>query len=198
MRAQVARYPGTRIFRLATAVARNSCALARLAGKNCSGAALAPCRSGGAHMNHEERRRTLMSQHRELRVLVANVRAAALEVLESASDDSVALRNLIGELRSEMEKHLAAEEALLGPVLARIDAWGPVRLDLMRAEHAHQRAVLAVLRSDRAGALSPSVLSRRVLGLLDDILADMDAEDRDLLDARVLRDDLIQLDASDA
>ena len=149
-------------------------------------------------MDHEERRSILITQHRNLRALVANVRAAALEVLENATDDSTPVRNLIGELRTEMEKHLATEESLLGPVLERIDAWGPVRLELMRAEHAHQRAVLAVLRSDRAGALSPQVLSRRVLGLLDDILADMDAEDRDLLDPRVLRDDMIQLDASDA
>ena len=149
-------------------------------------------------MNHEERRTILMTQHRDLRVLVANVRAAALEILEHGSDESSVLRNLIGDLRTDMERHLATEEALLGPILERIDAWGPVRLDLMRAEHAHQRAVLAVLRSDRAAALSPQVLARRILGLLDDILADMDAEDRDLLDARVLRDDIIQLDASDA
>jgi hypothetical protein len=55
-----------------------------------------------------------------------------------------------------------------------------------------------VLRSDRAAAVPPLTLARRLLGLLDDIIADMDAEDRDLLDPRVLRDDLIQLDASDA
>jgi hypothetical protein len=149
-------------------------------------------------MDHEQRRTILITQHRALRGLVGNVRASALEVLENGLDDSTVLRNLIGDLRTDLERHLSTEEALLGPVLERIDAWGPVRLDLMKAEHAHQRAVLAVLRSDRAGALSAQVLARRVLGLLDDILADMDAEDRDLLDARVLRDDLIQLDASDA
>jgi iron-sulfur cluster repair protein YtfE (RIC family) len=149
-------------------------------------------------MTHEERRRILGTQHRALRALIARVHAAALEALQDEAGSSAGLRNQVGELRDEMEKHLATEEALLGPVLERLDAWGPVRLDLMRAEHAHQRAVLAVLRSDRAGALSPLLLARRVLGLLDDVLADMDAEDRDLLDARVLRDDIIQLDASDA
>lgn len=149
-------------------------------------------------MTHEERRTILQLQHRELRELVAKVQAAAQQALRNASEDSASLRASIGELRTDMERHLATEEALLGPVLERLDAWGPVRLDLMRAEHAHQRAVLAVLRSDRAAALPSQLLARRVLGLLDDILADMDAEDRDLLDARVLRDDVIQLDASDA
>jgi iron-sulfur cluster repair protein YtfE (RIC family) len=148
-------------------------------------------------MNHEERRQILETQHRGLRALIARVRDTAGDTLEAEGGPPGALRNLVGDLHEQMEKHLATEEALLGPVLEKIDAWGPVRLDLMRAEHAHQRAVLAVLRSDR-GVLSPSLLARRVLGLLDDILADMDAEDRDLLGARVLRDDVLQLHASDA
>lgn len=149
-------------------------------------------------MTHEERRQTLHAQHQQLRVVIAGVREAALEVLGSEATDCAGLRMRISVLHDDLQRHLATEEALLEPVLERIDAWGPVRLDLLRAEHAHQRAVLSLLRSDRAAALPPLVLSRRVLGLLDDIMADMDAEDRDLLDPRVLRDDIIQLDASDA
>jgi iron-sulfur cluster repair protein YtfE (RIC family) len=149
-------------------------------------------------MTHEERRQTLHDQHQHLRAVIARVREAALEIVGAEESDSTSLRSLISELRDDLERHLATEEALLGPVLERIDAWGPVRLDLLRAEHAHQRAVLSVLRSDRAAAVPPLTLARKVLGLLDDIIADMDAEDRDLLDPRVLRDDLIQLDASDA
>ena len=149
-------------------------------------------------MTHEERRQTLHSQHQHLRVVIAGVREAALDIVGREGGDSTGLRMRISALRDDLERHLATEEALLGPVLERIDAWGPVRLDLLRAEHAHQRAVLSLLRSDRAAALPPLPLARRVLALLDDISADMDAEDRDLLDPRVLRDDLIQLDASDA
>jgi iron-sulfur cluster repair protein YtfE (RIC family) len=149
-------------------------------------------------MDHEERRQTLHAQHQHLRAVIAEVRQCALDVLGTESRDCSDLRARVGELRDDLEGHLATEEALLEPVLERIDAWGPVRLDLLRAEHAHQRAVLSLLRSDRAAALPPAQLARRVLGLLDDISADMDAEDRDLLDPRVLRDDVIQLDASDA
>ncbi len=149
-------------------------------------------------MDHEERLTTLQLQHQQLRALIAQVRKAAVDLLEGEVAGSEELRNQVGALRTQMEDHLATEEALLGPVLERIDAWGPVRLDLMRAEHEHQRAVLAVLRSDRAAGLAPELLARRTLGLLDDILTDMDAEDRDLLDPKVLRDDVIQLDASDS
>ncbi len=153
-----------------------------------------------AGLSHVERRQILMSQHDRLRTVIREVRQVAEGLLrrEDTRGDTTELRQQIGALRLEMESHLASEEALLGPILERIDAWGPVRLELLRAEHAHQRAILELLRSDRAAALSPQLLSRRLLGLLDDILTDMDAEDRDLLDARVLRDDLIQLDASDA
>jgi len=149
-------------------------------------------------MTHEERRQTLHAQHQQLRAVIAGVREAALDIVGREGGDSTGLRMRISVLRDDLERHLATEEALLGPVLERIDAWGPVRLDLLRAEHAHQRAVLSLLRSDRAAALPSLGLARRVLALLDDICADMDAEDRDLLDPRVLRDDLIQLDASDA
>jgi hypothetical protein len=148
-------------------------------------------------MSHDECRNTLEMQHRQLRALIAGVREVAQRALRDEREGST-LHELVGALRTEIEQHLVAEESLLGPVLERVDAWGPVRLDLMRAEHAHQRAVLAVLRSDRAGTLPAALFAPRVLGLLDDISTDMDAEDRDLLDPRVLRDDLIQLDASDA
>lgn len=148
-------------------------------------------------MSYDERRITLQRQHQRLRSLIAQVRGAAMGVLEGGTVSAQELRDQVGVLRTELLEHLLAEEALLGPVLERIDAWGPVRLELMQAEHAHQRAVIAVLWSDRAVSLSPELLARRTLGLLDDIVTDMDAEDRDLLDAKVLCDDVIQLDASD-
>ncbi|HEY6912493.1 MAG TPA: hemerythrin domain-containing protein [Myxococcales bacterium] len=149
-------------------------------------------------MSHDECRKMLELQHRQLRALIARVRETAFKALKSDYAASAELHVLVGVLRAEIEKHLMAEESLLGPILERVDAWGSVRLDLMRAEHAHQRAVLAVLRSERAGGLPAALFAPRVLGLLDDISADMDAEDKDLLDPRVLRDDVIQLDASDA
>lgn len=146
-------------------------------------------------MNHEERRTTLQHQHRQLRSRISSTRIAALAA--DSGGPAEPLHEQILSLTEELQAHMATEEALLGPVLEKLDAWGPVRLDLMRAEHAHQRGVMAFLRSKAASTLPGAELARRTLKLLDDILADMDAEDRDLLDARVLRDDVIQLDASD-
>jgi hypothetical protein len=56
--------------------------------------------------------------------------------------------------------------------------------------------VLAELSSEATSAPPPERYARRTLRMLEEILSELDAEDRDLLDARVLRDDCIQLDAS--
>src|SRR5438132_11289763 len=97
--------------------------------------------------SRDETRKILSAQHLALRELIQELRARAVEVLaprESASEDDVQrLRDCIRHLRGCLERHLEAEEALLGPLLGRLDAWGVQRLELMHAEHAHQRAVLA-------------------------------------------------------
>jgi len=100
-------------------------------------------------------------------------------------------------LERELLSHLADEEKLLAPILERIDAWGPLRVDLLRAEHAHQRAVLALLTGEKAWP-SGTVVAGRTLGLCDDLLTDMEFEERELLNEKILRDDFILLDASDS
>jgi hypothetical protein len=147
-------------------------------------------------MNNEERRTTLVQQHRQIRTIITTVQRAAIE-LADGTGAALDLRDHIAGLRLAMELHLAAEEVLLGPVLERIDAWGPERLALLREDHAHQRGVLAELSSERACNLPSDRYARRTLQMLEEILTDLEGEDRDLLDAKVLRDDIIQLDASD-
>ena len=99
-------------------------------------------------------------------------------------------------LERELLAHLYDEEKLLEPVLAKIDAWGAVRVELLRAEHTHQRAVLAVLTAEKAWPAT-TVVAGRTLSLCDDLLTDMEFEERELLNENLLRDDFILLDASD-
>jgi hypothetical protein len=141
----------------------------------------------------------LLAQHKLLRELIVEVGEAAANVLacgdqELLSQASELLRT-IGTFTDDMRVHLAAEEELLGPVLERLDSWGPVRLDLLRSEHAHQRAVLNSLHADRK--LEPRDLAHRARSLVADVLIDMDAEERDLLSEGLLRDDPIVIDQSD-
>jgi hypothetical protein len=144
---------------------------------------------------NQERRHILRAQHARLRLVIEAARTTAREALATGGAAGE-LQAAVTTLERELLAHLADEETLLAPILARIDAWGEVRVDLLRAEHAHQRAVLAVLSSERAWP-AISVVARRTLALCDDLLADMEFEERELLNEMVLRDDFILLDASD-
>jgi iron-sulfur cluster repair protein YtfE (RIC family) len=137
------------------------------------------------------RRSLVLAQHARLREVIFDVRSAANAVrthVPPGADLVEQLRTFISILDGELHLHLATEEAVVEPVLSRIEGWGRVRLDLLRAEHAHQRAILVALRSP---SLDPDALARRAVALADDLLADMGAEERDLLSPELISDDPI-------
>jgi hypothetical protein len=151
-------------------------------------------------IEHDESRKLLLAQHAQLRVLIETLANAGTAVL-SADDRGVQrflprLLDAIGKLQVDFEAHLITEEAILEPVLGRIDAWGSERLLVLHIEHAHQRAVLSALPTANGPALSPHEVARSALQLAEDLLIDMASEERELL--AVLRDDPICLDQSDA
>lgn len=158
-------------------------------------AGLAPPLEAPMGPSNTERRLILTEQHAHLRQTIAAAVAAARDTLASRGRPAE-LQAAIGELERELLAHLLDEERLLVPILGALDAWGPVRLGLLQAEHAHQRAVLAVLRGPGAGPASPLVAGR-TLSLCEDLLVDMQFEERELLNERVLHDDLVLRDASD-
>ncbi|HWE22518.1 MAG TPA: hemerythrin domain-containing protein [Myxococcales bacterium] len=131
----------------------------------------------------------LLSQHLELRKRIHELREVAASVQMSQDEvleqRAAMLAGTIGRFGSELRAHLASEEELLGPVLEHIDPWGRLRLELMRVEHAHQRAVLDALRTDRN--MGAREMAKRASSLSMDVLADMEAEERDLFTE--LRDD---------
>src|ERR1700682_2115643 len=100
------------------------------------------------------------------------------------------LQRAVTALERELLAHLADEERLLVPILANIDAWGPIRLGLLHAEHAHQRAVLAVLTRQPTSPAT-TLLAGRTLSLCDDLPPDMEFEERAVLSEKVLRDDFV-------
>jgi Hemerythrin HHE cation binding domain len=136
-------------------------------------------------------RQILRGQHAHLR--------ETIKVAQTAARNVLATRGLVGRLQGavialeiELLAHLADEERLLEPVLATLDEGGPVRAGLLRAEHAHQRAVLAVLTGPKAWPAA-TLVAGRTLSLCDDLLTDMEFEDRELLNEKVFRDDFILL-----
>ena len=121
---------------------------------------------------------TLLAQHRTLRQQIGRVRSAA-----RCGEDPRQLRVSVRALCALLLAHLADEEKLLLPLLQHAAGWGKLRTGLLRAEHAHQRAVLAVLPEEPAHLLGP-----RAIALCDHLLADMEFEEREVFSAELLQD----------
>ena len=145
-----------------------------------------------------EVRARILAQHRDLRRLLTQVRSLADQVLAGDRGLLAELRRQAVELELVFLAHLETEEAILLPVLEGIDVWGPVRVRHIRKEHEQQRSVL-----ERAGdsatsaSISPQVLASSMRALVDDLLEDMKGEERDMLNADLLRDDVVVEDQSD-
>lgn len=140
-----------------------------------------------------EIRAIILGEHAELRELLHEIEA----LLDRSARDAAARRALPEHLARFNElflRHIAHEEEILGPVLADIDNWGPIRIEQMDAEHAEQRAQI-----HRLSALEPAPASSayvdEVRGFVRAVLVDMDAEERECLSPNVLRDDTISIDA---
>ena len=141
-------------------------------------------------VSNSQRRTVLLIQHGRLRVRISALRTAAAAVLTYSSDvPQLAADELVRSVAAfgeELTTHLATEEDMLVPALEASEPWGRMRIQLLRAEHAHQRGVLQVLRSS---ARQPAELATRAWTLASDVLADMEAEERDLFSDEVLGED---------
>jgi hypothetical protein len=127
----------------------------------------------------EERRKTIVEQHLRLRKTILWARQTA--------QDSIGNKELTEELKTaairlqrEVLMHLADEEELLNPFLCSHADENVVQSSLLRAEHAHQRAVLAMLTGSGRWP-PPGAVATRMLALCDHLLSDMEFEERELL-----------------
>jgi len=138
-------------------------------------------------MKPSEIRDYIGHQHIQLRILCVEV--------EYACRDCVDARQTILKLVSAVEDHLHMEDVLLVPALRECDGWGKVRAERVSEEHRRQREQLSALR--RLAKHGPaSDAARAAEELLAALLADMDAEEKDLLSPNLLRDDLVVVDQS--
>jgi iron-sulfur cluster repair protein YtfE (RIC family) len=148
-------------------------------------------------MTPSELRTRILAEHDRLRGLLDRVEATAARVL-GGEEDAAPLRDQARSLAHDMALHIAAEEETLAVVLLGIDAWGPVRVAQMHADHTEQLAALRRI-ADEAGETptSPDVLAVDVRRLVSDIRHDMLREEDDLLHPDLLRDDVVDIDQSD-
>lgn len=91
-----------------------------------------------------ERIATELALLRDLcRALVTVARAA-----ERDETQRPAIRDVLHQVCSAVERHFRYEEEVLAPLLREADAWGPVRVERLLEEHAAHRSTLCVLAAD--------------------------------------------------
>lgn len=97
-------------------------------------------------------------------------------------------------LKSLLE-HIQFEDLLLVPALRAADSWRQERVDRLERDHREQREMLEYTLAGLEDQSRPAVvLARTLLDLVVLIRDDMDDEETNLLDERVLRDDVVSVD----
>jgi hypothetical protein len=141
-----------------------------------------------------ELRGRLVEDHDRLRELIVAVRMAGAEVL----DDRARVEPLVAaveKLHRAFVEHNRVEEWFLVPILKKIDAWGPQRLEQMIVEHHREHAAM-ITAFTTGPAPDAHTLARDMLALVDHLTAHMDEEERTFLSRDLLRDDCISLGAT--
>ena len=149
-----------------------------------------------AERSPSEVRRLILTEHANIRRLLRRVERAARRIIRvplvEERDLAIAHQSAL-TLCAVMESHFQLENRLLAPALEALDAWGKVRADRLRAEHREQVELLhGFLRAlERVAQSVPAapVLASLVQELVDNIRADMQAEEETLLRADLLCDD---------
>ncbi len=146
-------------------------------------------------MTPAETREWVLKDHESLRALLADLETLARQVRDGD-------RRLLGPLRLEAERflhrfedHTRWEDQHLRPALIEADAWGNERAQRLDHDHDEQRQLLEDSLDRLRDAERPPVLvARGVLDLIALIRTDMEQEERDLLDPRILRDGVVTID----
>ena len=138
-------------------------------------------------------RNLILDEHVVLRDILEEIEQALGELTRRVPGAIGRLRASLRTFHDAFERHLRHEEAVLRPVLADVDAWGPARVESMDEEHLAQRAALAELTRlslgddvDRTVQVIEGFVRRR--------RTDMAGEESHALSEEVLRDDIIVID----
>ncbi len=141
-------------------------------------------------MNPSDIRAELLGHHREIRAQIDELRED-LEDCPSGGESRDDLRAALLLLAQRVRAHNEREEELLGDLLPGVDAWGPVRTEVMLREHAkeHEELYDALLVAGDA----PDA-GRATIDLLRKMLAHMEHEEHIFLSEEVLSDGVVHGD----
>ena len=146
-------------------------------------------------MRPSEVRRHVLHDHEILRGMLEELDALIRDTL--AGD-----QNLVGPLRdrgeallARLSEHMRWEDVHLSEALREADAWGRERAAALEEEHREQRRLLReALERLRDESRPAPMIARGLADLVERLRRDMIEEERDTLDERVLRDDVVGID----
>lgn len=130
----------------------------------------------------------LKAQHDALRGMMDRCEDLADE-LDAGHMGPTQLMREVARLRLAFDAHNQFEEKLLRPALLDGDAFAGVRIDRMVEDHVNEHRTMR----QKLASSETSVLR----DVIETLRAHLEAEERYLLTAKVLRDDLVQTDDGD-
>jgi hypothetical protein len=140
-----------------------------------------------------EVRDTILAQHDRIRGLLSAIEDKAIRLLASPVPivrEREQTRELALHLCSVMTTHIALEDRILVRVLTEIDAWGLVRAERLRQEHAEQLLLVqAYARELEAESVTGTSLAMTATALVTLVSADMEHEESTVLHTSLLLDD---------
>lgn len=141
-------------------------------------------------MKPSEVRTRVLDEHVRIRALLGEAESLAEKVLNGDPASLYPLRVKMLELQQTLHAHLSFEDDCLYPAICEADAWGGIRGERMKEEHARQRLVLGQLALSEWRAEGKELVSL-VRSLVKDMRQDMSREESELLNPDLLRDDVI-------
>lgn len=139
-------------------------------------------------------RQRILDDHVRLREELASLEVA-VDLLPYEPSRSAEVADVAGRLLAELVMHTELEDAILGPALLEVDAWGTIRERSLLEHHDAQRAQLReLLHSYLRPREDPAQIAALTRAWIREVRADMEREEQDLLVASLLRDDTIAID----
>ena len=145
-------------------------------------------------MTPSELRDELLSQHTSLR---NRVEAARLTVDRWARGETPRdrVRDELAGLGDALRGHNMREEAALRELIGSVDAWGPTRVEIMEEGHVREHSALFEALLAVSEACEPTEATRAIERLRTRLFEHMAREEETFLNASVLRDDDVAIDA---
>ncbi len=140
-----------------------------------------------------EVRRKVLSQHREIEQMLSELEAGVAKLGEGGVD-AAQVKRAAYALRGILELHMNFEEAHMVPAIEEADGFGPERARHLHAEHAEQRRELDLLVDAIREASSTDGLVLSVTRLSEMLRVDIEQEEREYVNEKLLRDHLIPSD----